>query len=102
MVLRIGFKALPGYYGSISIFLTFAFWASATVSILIAMEGMSAFLHTLRLHWYANEFIFRTVVLIAVWFSSLRVEFQSKFYKGEGVKFHAFHFKRVTDDVKDD
>jgi vacuolar-type H+-ATPase subunit I/STV1 len=41
-------------------------------------------------------------VLIAVWFSSFRVEFQSKFYKGEGVKFHAFHFKRVTDDVKDD
>ncbi|XP_045028885.1 LOW QUALITY PROTEIN: V-type proton ATPase 116 kDa subunit a1-like [Daphnia magna] len=81
MVLRIGFKALPGYLGSISIFLTFAFWAGATVSILIAMEGMSAFLHTLRLHW---------------------VEFQSNFYKGEGVKFHAFHFKRVTDDAKDD
>lgn len=48
------------------------------------------------------NFIFRTIVLIAVWFSSFRVEFQSKFYKGEGVKFHAFHFKRVTDDVKDD
>ncbi len=101
MVLRIGFKALPGFYGSISIFLTFGFWAGATVSILIAMEGMSAFLHTLRLHWYVNECLLRTIMLIEVFFK-FRVEFQSKFYKGEGVKFHAFHFKRVTDDAKDD
>jgi len=102
MVLRIGFKALPGYYGCITIFLTFGFWAGATVSILIAMEGMSAFLHTLRLHWYANEFFFSITISNILWFSSFRVEFQSKFYKGEGVKFHAFHFKRVTDDAKDD
>lgn len=81
MVLRIGFTALPGYGGSVILFLTFGFWCGATVAILIAMEGMSAFLHTLRLHW---------------------VEFQSKFYKGTGVKFHAFHFRRVSDDARDE
>ena len=51
MVIHLGFT-ISGSLGSVVIFVLFAPWAVLTVGILLVMEGLSAFLHTLRLHWF--------------------------------------------------
>ncbi|XP_029334495.1 V-type proton ATPase 116 kDa subunit a [Mus caroli] len=75
MVMSIGLR-LQGWAGLVGVFIIFAVFAVLTVAILLVMEGLSAFLHALRLHW---------------------VEFQNKFYEGAGSKFSPFSFKHVLE-----
>lgn len=78
MVLSIGLKQTTSIQGSIMVYLMFGVWSLFTLAILVMMEGLSAFLHTLRLHW---------------------VEFMSKFYEGLGYGFQPFSFKIILDEV---
>ncbi|XP_048782582.1 V-type proton ATPase 116 kDa subunit a 1 isoform X10 [Lagopus muta] len=80
MVIHTGLsvRSLAGGFG---LFFIFAAFATLTVAILLVMEGLSAFLHALRLHW---------------------IEFQNKFYTGTGFKFLPFSFDTIREGKFDD
>ena len=52
--------------------IVFVIFGGVTFGVLLCMDFMECFLHTLRLHW---------------------VEFQNKFFKADGYKFHPFCFE---------
>uniref|UniRef100_A0A8C4HX44 V-type proton ATPase subunit a n=1 Tax=Dicentrarchus labrax TaxID=13489 RepID=A0A8C4HX44_DICLA len=75
MVMHLGLSSRSGG-GFFALSIIFSAFAVLTVAILLVMEGLSAFLHALRLHW---------------------VEFQNKFYSGQGFKFIPFSFVSILE-----
>jgi V-type H+-transporting ATPase subunit a len=58
-------------------YIGFGLFAAVTFAVLLMMDVLECFLHALRLHW---------------------VEFQSKFYKADGIRFAPYSFKQIIID----
>uniref|UniRef100_A0A452SF53 V-type proton ATPase subunit a n=1 Tax=Ursus americanus TaxID=9643 RepID=A0A452SF53_URSAM len=80
MLVRVGLR-VDTTYGVLLLLPVIALFAVLTIFILLIMEGLSAFLHAIRLHW---------------------VEFQNKFYVGAGTKFVPFSFRLLSSKFSDD
>jgi V-type H+-transporting ATPase subunit a len=64
---------MAGYIvNGLYVYIAFALFMGVTAGVLLGMDVLECFLHTLRLHW---------------------VEFQSKFYKADGKLFTPFAHK---------
>lgn len=50
MIMMMAFK-FSGFAGSVVVYAIFFAFGSLTLCVLVVMEGLSAFLHALRLHW---------------------------------------------------
>ena len=64
-------------FNFIFIIIGYFIFANVTIGVLMGMDLLEAFLHTLRLHW---------------------VEFQNKFYYADGIIFEPFSFKQIFED----
>jgi len=74
LVLAFGMAKDSVGLGFVFIFICWSVWAGMTAGVLLIMESLSAFLHALRLHW---------------------VEFQNKFYHGDGRLFKPFSYDAI-------
>lgn len=77
MTLGGAFSQESGVARVILIVVTFYMWFTLTVFVLCVMEGTSAMLHSLRLHW---------------------VEAMSKHFIGDGIPFTPFSFKTLLEE----
>jgi V-type H+-transporting ATPase subunit a len=68
--------AMPAPVNAIVLYLLFAAWFGITCGVLLGMDVLECFLHTLRLHW---------------------VEFQSKFYKADGYQFAPYSIRKLIE-----
>merc|ERR1719367_175155 len=69
---------MPFPQNGFMIYLMFTAWFGITLGVLMGMDVLECFLHTLRLHW---------------------VEFQSKFYKAGGEKFAPFNVRKLIQEA---
>ena len=75
MIMLNSLKDNEGYIGPILVtVLGYFFFALVTGGIILGMDLMECSLHALRLHW---------------------VEFQNKFFKGDGIKFEPFNYSPI-------
>jgi len=74
LLVQIGLQMGSGYVAIPLMFIVWPIWFAFTIGVLMIMESLSAFLHALRLHW---------------------VEFQNKFYYGDGKKFAPYSYQRI-------
>ena len=63
------------------LFCCFAVWLVLNLGVLMVMENLSSFLHALRLQW---------------------VEFQNKFFYGDGQKYNPFDFEKLKKAAEED
>merc|ERR1719231_1805790 len=78
ILVGVGLKGASSYgpvLGALAAWFTFAMWAVISMIVLMVMENLSSFLHALRLQW---------------------VEFQNKFFYGDGQKYSPFSYKTIT------